>query len=325
LKEACVTNDEPPKNDKPRLVAENDPARIAEHQKQVAADDARDQAAASLATLVANLLRVLAGAGQPYVVPSNLLKASEHYRDAYNTGNRGQMPGLDDLILYHLFREGEERDKPQTEEEWRHWAENNPRRDYEDERGLLLHQLRRHVLREIASTITGSELQIRREEQEIDNVLRRLEEAREHYFNGPRKSPSPYRRSIAEHEIAQLRGVDTELQRNANQGIAKVRDQKPNLNSRQEIADREIENLQAQKRDEMIVGLQPHQWVALHAVHSGEAFDATDAFTFDVLARMTLLERKPGRGKSKRDWQLTEFGALAMSRAPRFVLEPSQQ
>jgi hypothetical protein len=76
----------------------------------------------------------------------------------------------------------------------------------------------------------------------------------------------------------------------------------------------------------MIAGLQRHQWAALHAVHSGEtpAFDATDAFTFDVLARMKLLERKPGRGKSKRDWQLTELGALAMSRAPGFILDPSQ-
>jgi hypothetical protein len=120
---------------------------------------------------------------------------------------------------------------------------------------------------------------------------------------------------------------DIERQRTAKQEIAKVRHRKPNLNSRQEIADREIENLQAQKRDDMIAGLQPHQWAALNAVHSGEnrAFDATDAFTFDVLARMELLERKPGGGKSKRDWQLTELGALAMSRAPRSILDPSQQ
>ena len=322
-----MTNDQPPKDDKLRLVTDNDPALIAEHQKQVAADNARDRAAASLATLVANLLRVLAGAGEPYAVPGNLLKASEHYRDAYNAGNRGQIPGLEDLILYHLFHEGEERGKPQTEEEWRRWAADNPRRDYEEERRSLLHQLRRHILREIASTITGSDLQIRREEREIDNVLRRIEEAREHYFNGPRKPSRPYRRSIAEHEIAKLRGADTELQRIPKQEIAKVRDRKPNLNSRQEIADREIENLQARKRDEMIAGLRSHQWIALHAVHSGEtrAFDATDAFTFDVLARMELLERKPGGGKSKRDWQLTELGALAMSHAPRSNLDSSQQ
>jgi hypothetical protein len=308
-------------------VADNDPARIAERQKQIVADNARDRAAASLETLVANLLRVLAGAGEPYAVPSNLLKASKHYRDAYNAGNRGQMPGLEDLVLYHLFREGEEHEKPQTQEEWRRWAADNPRRDYEEERRSLLHQLRRHVLREIASTITGSDLQIRREEREIDNVLRRVEEARERYFNGP-KNPtiSPYRRSIAEREIAKLRGEDTELQHTAKQEAAKVRQHKPNLNSRQEIADLEIENLQARQRDEMIAGLSPHQWTALHAVHSGEtrSFDATDAFAFDVLARMKLLERKPGRGKTKRDWQLTDLGALAMSRAPAFILDSPQ-
>jgi hypothetical protein len=326
VKESCVTNDEPPKIDKLRLVADNDPARITERQKQVAADDARDQAAASLARLVANLLRVLAGAGEPDAVPDNLLKASGNYRDAFNAGNRGGMPGLEDLNLYRLFREGEERDKPQTEEGWRRWAADDTRRDYEEERRLLLHQLRRHVLREIASTITQSELQIRREEQEIDNVLRRLEEAREHYCNGPKKPPRPYRQSIAEHEIAKLHGADTKLQRTARQEIAKARHQKPNLKSREEIADGEIETLQARKRDEMIAALQPHQWVALHAVHSGEtrAFDAIDAFTFDVLARMKLLKRKPGRGKSKRDWQLTELGALALSRAP-LILNPSQQ
>ena len=322
-----MTNDEPPNGDKIRLVAYNDPTRIAEHQKQVAANDARDRAAESLATLIANLLRVLAGAGEPYSVPANLLKASEHCRDAYDAGNHGRMPGLEDLILYRLFREDEERDTPHTKEEWRRWAADNPRRDYEEERRSLLHQLRRHILREIASTITGSDLQIRREQGEIDDVLRRIEKAREDYFNGSRNPPSAYRRSIAEREIAKLREADTELQRIAKQKSTKVRDRKPNLNSRQEIADREIENLQARKRDEMIAGLRPHQWTALYAVHSGQtqAFDATDNFTFDVLARMALLERKPGRGKSKRDWQLTELGALAMSRAPSFILNSLQQ
>jgi hypothetical protein len=173
-------------------------------------------------------------------------------------------------------------------------------------------------LREIASTITQSDLQIRREEQEIDNVLRQLEQAREHYFNGPPKPPSQYRQSTAEREIAKLRETDTETQRGTRQTIAKTQPPQPNLNPRQEIATREIKVLQARKLDEMIAGLQSHHWAALNAVHSGDdrAFDAADSFTFDVLARMTLLERKPGRGKSKRDWQLTELGALAMSRAP---------
>jgi hypothetical protein len=294
---------------------------------RIAADNARDQAAASLAMLVANLLRVLAGAGEPYALPGSLLKASEHYRDAHNAGKVGQMPGLEDLILYHLFREGEERDKPQTEEEWRRWAADDPRRDFEEERRSLLHQLRRHVLREIASTIMGSELQIRREERQIDDVLRRLEEAREHYLDRPRKPSNQYRRSIAGQEIAKLRGADTKLRRPAKQAIVNVRERNPNPNSRQGIADLEIENLQARKRDELIACLQPHQWAALQAVHSGEirAFDAADAFTFDVLARMKLLERKTGGGKSKRDWQLTEFGVLAMCHAPRFISNPSQQ
>jgi hypothetical protein len=323
LKETFVTkeppgDDDPPKRDKIRLVADNDPASIAERQKQSAADDARDRAATSLATLVANLMRVLAGAGEPYTIPSDLLTASEHYRDSYNAGNRGPMPGLGDLTLYHLFREGEELDRPQTKEEWRLWGADDPRRDYEEERRLLLSQLRVHVLREIASTITGSQLQIRREKQEIDKTLRELEEARERYFNGSRRPPSGYRRSVAEHEIEKLRRADIERQYDARRETANARDQKPNLGSRQQIADSEIKSLQIRKRDEMIASLQAHQWSALRAVQSGEShsFDATDAFTFDVLARMELLERKRGGGKSKRDWQLTELGMLAISRAP---------
>jgi hypothetical protein len=31
---------------------------------------------------------------------------------------------------------------------------------------------------------------------------------------------------------------------------------------------------------------------------------------------MKLLKRKPGGGKSKRDWELTDLGLLALSRDP---------
>ena len=132
------------------------------------------------------------------------------------------MPGLNGLALDHLFRrEGEEWEKPRNKEEWRRWATDDPQRDYEEERRLLLRQLSRHVLREIASTITQSKLQIRREEQEIDGVLQQLEEARERYFNGPRKPPNLYRQSIAKSKIAALREVDTVLQCGAKHAIAK--------------------------------------------------------------------------------------------------------
>jgi hypothetical protein len=311
-----VSNDEPPEKDKLRLVAENDPARIAERQRQAAATVAQDSTAASLAKLIANLLRVLAGGGESYSVPGDLLKTAECLDDAYKAGHRGFMPGLDELTLYKLFEE--EPARPQTEKEWRGWATHDPRRDYDEERHFLLQQLRCHVLREIASTITGSDLQIRREKREIDDLLRRFEDARKQYLNGPRRPPSSYRLSIAESEIQKLRATDSELRRAAKSEPAKVPKQKTDSNARQEIADREIANLQAQKCDEMIVGLRPLQWAALRAVYSGEddTFDTIDSFTFDVLARMELLKRKPGGGKTKRGWQLTQLGTLAMSRAP---------
>jgi hypothetical protein len=229
------------------------------------------------------------------------------------------MPGLANLKLDRLFRSDED-ERPQTEEEWRRWAADDPWRDYQEERCSLLNELRRHILREIASTITSSDLQIRREVREIDDVLRQIEDARKRYFDGPRKPANAYRLSIVEREIAKLHSTQTELQK------APDEDQ-PTPTPRQKVADVEIENLKIRKRDEMIARLQQHQWRALCAVHSGEtgAFEAVDSFTFDVLARMKLLERRPGRGRSKRDWQLTELGALAISRAPGFVLDPSRQ
>jgi hypothetical protein len=313
-----VISDEPPKSDKLQLVADNDPAKIAERQRQLAADKARRQAAASVAALVTNLLRVLAGAGESYAVPSDLIKAAQHYLDAQNAGHRGEMPGLANLMLDRLFKSDED-ERPQTEEQWRRWAADDPWRDYQEERRSLLNELRRHILREIASTITSSDLQIRRETREIDDVLRQIEDARKRYFDGPRKPANAYRRSIVEREIAKLHSTQAELQRTP--------DEQPNPTPRQKVADIEIENLKIQKRDEMIARLQQHQWRALYAVHSGEtgAFEAVDSFTFDVLARMNLLERRPGRGKSKRDWQLTKLGAMAMSRAPGFILDPSRQ
>jgi hypothetical protein len=183
-----------------------------------------------------------------------------------------------------------------------------------------LNELRRHILREIASTITSSDLQIRREAREIDDVLQQIEDAQKRYFDGPRKPANVYRRSIVEREIAKLHSTQRELQKTPDE-------EQPNPTPRQKVADIEIESLKIQKRDEMIARLQQHQWRALYAVHSGEtgAFEAVDSFTFDVLARMNLLERRPGRGKSKRDWQLTKLGALAMSRAPSFILYPSRQ
>jgi hypothetical protein len=316
-------DDEPPKNEKLRLVADNDPARISERQKQAAADRMRDLAADSLSELVANFLRVLAGAGRPFALPRDLLTAAEHYHQAYEAGIRSHLPGLEDLMLDHLFRH--ERGRPQTEEEWRNWAADDPERDYNDLRRTLLQRLRRHVLREIASTITGSDLQIRREQQEIEDVLRQIEEARERYFNRPRP-PNHYRRSIADLQITKLKEAKNEPRRSYRQRTAGTGNERSNPHSRQETANRKIENLRVQKQDEMIARLQRHQWIALYAVHSGEvrAFDATDSFTFDVLARKKLLERKPGRGKTKRDWQLTELGALAMSRAPTSILDSSQ-
>jgi hypothetical protein len=69
-----------------------------------------------MAALVTNLLRVFAGAGEAYAVPTNLIKAAQHYLDAQNAGHRGEMPGLRNLMLDSLFKSDED-ERPQTEEQ----------------------------------------------------------------------------------------------------------------------------------------------------------------------------------------------------------------
>ena len=58
-----------------RLVADNDPSQIAKNAAEVAANAAKLEATQALAQLVSNLLRVIAGAGQPDRMIPDLQKA----------------------------------------------------------------------------------------------------------------------------------------------------------------------------------------------------------------------------------------------------------
>ncbi|CAN5142822.1 hypothetical protein BH10PSE10_BH10PSE10_04720 [soil metagenome] len=273
-----------------RLVVKNDPAQLMTSIAQADDDRRRHGAALALQRLVANLLRVIAGAGEPHRLPRDFHDTFASWADFSNAHQySGEIPGVDELRIDRLFPDDDE--SPQTEEEWRRWAEPDPLHDYQQVRRLIIHRLRRNMLREVAETIAGNDMQIRRNERDIEQSLDQLETALDKYRKESKKppKPNPINQKIAEDAIAKLRADKRE----------------------KEIADREAQ------RDKMIANLAAHQWTALRAVRSGDPadFERNDAFTFEVLGGMKLLKRKPGSGKSKRDWELTDLGMLALSRA----------
>jgi hypothetical protein len=280
-----------PENSKIRLVVENNPSQIAVGRARTNDEHQRDVAARELRKLAANLLRVIAGAGDAGRLPHDLRDAFAAWTEFAKVGHNqlATTPDAFELTIDHLFPADKE---PQTEEEWRRWAGANPLRDYRDVREWIMRDLRRSVLREVAETIAGNDMQIRRNQQDIEKLLDRLEEALNKYQKDSKRPPKP-------NSIRQQR---------ANNAIAKHRADK----QEKEIADRES------ARDKMIASLAVHQWTALRAVRSGDPadFESNDAFTFQVLGSMKLLKRKPGGGKSKRDWELTDLAVLALSRDP---------
>jgi hypothetical protein len=278
-------------NSKIKLVVKNDTAQLMTNLAQ--ADDDRRRYAAGLALqrLVANLLRVIAGAGEPHRLSRDFHDTFASWGDFSNTQQHsGEIPGIDELRIDRLFSDDDE--SPQTEEEWRRWAEPDPLHDYRLVRRWIIHRLRRNIFREVAETIAGNDMQIRRNERDIEQSLDELEAAHDKYRKESKKppKPNPLSQKMAEEAIVKLRAEKRE----------------------KEIADREVQ------RDKMIANLAAHQLAALRAVRSGDPadFERNDAFTFEVLGGMKLLKRKPGSGKSKRDWELTDLGKLALSRTP---------
>lgn len=261
-------------NDKIRLVAKNDPA-------QIATEYAHQKAESAMTNFVANLLRVIAGAGQPDAVITNMhdtLAAWLEFDKAAGWHQPTPMPSLPTLDA--LFEPTAT--APQTEDQWRQWATDDPMREFHDERDRIVRVLRTAVLREIAGKMTGHPFHVSTYGGQITQAMR------------------DYQR--------------------AHETLAASRDRPPRpAPYRQQIAADAIDKLREQARDDMIAGLRTDQFAALRAVQSGapEGFNAFDAFTFDVLGRMGLLRRKPDSRKSKRDWELTDLGTLALSREPR--------
>jgi hypothetical protein len=288
-----------------RLVAENDPAEIATKYARADNDRRRDHAARALRTLAVNLLRVIAGAGAPDRLPRDLRDASVAWAEFAKSNQLAATPGVDELTINHLFADREP--EPQTEDQWEWWARTDPQHDYVRQREWAMRELRRSVLREIAAVIDGSQVQISRRESDVQTALDQLQRARDEYFKEQRRQPK------ADAVMANQRRPGK-----ADRTISHVRVTQPKSDpTRQVKAEEEIAKLREGKRDRLIANLEAHQWTALRAVRSGDPadFEYNDAFTFEVLGSMKLLKRKPS-GKTKRDWELTDLGVLALSRDP---------
>ncbi len=266
-------------NDKTlRLVSSRDDKTVAEVGAKSDADYEHQLAAQAMETLVVNLLRVIAGAGQPYKVIREMHDAfvawQEWYKAAEAVGQpKHDTPGL--FTLDDLFTERHW--EPQTEAEWDQWlASDSAPDDYAAERHLLLDHLRTAVLREIASKVTGHPA-LPKHAQEVTDAMAEYGKLRERYR-------APRLRRLNEWDV----------DRHA----------------------RAVARLREKARDDMIAGLRDEQVAALAAVGAGvpDGFEPFDAFMFDVLGRMGLLQRKPNGRKSKRDWDLSEAGRLALER-----------
>jgi hypothetical protein len=282
----------------PKLVSENSPEKVKLLRKREAADRAAAEARQRVRVLVANILRIIAGAGEPVSTAVQMHDALKAYLDWSKAAEEATGCGINDdqeiwspLRLDSLFPH-EHRD-PQTEEEWQEWALENPQRDYIRERDRQMDRIRQIVLREIAAEMAGIEMHSRKYNGDYRDAINRICDEHEKYrkTQGKPVKSNPTRVQFAEQAIAGLR------EREQQKAAASA----------------------AERREKMVANLQEHQVRGLRAVLDGseEALAQTDAFTLDVLGGMGLLQRIKGVPKSKRAWQVTELGRRAVDHHKR--------
>jgi hypothetical protein len=282
-----------PKKQGPKLVSESSPEKIELLRKREAADRAATEARQRVRVLVANILRIIAGAGEPGSAALQIHDALKAYLDWLKAAEDATGHSIHDgreiwsqLTLDSIFPCAHH--SAQTEEEWREWALEDPHREYIRERDRQMDHIRQIVLREIAAEIAGVDVQSRKYNGDYQQAILGICEVREKYrkAQGNPVKPNPARVQHAEQAIADLR----------------ARQQK------------EAAAADAERREKMIANLHEHQVRGLRAVLDGseEALAQTDAFTLDVLGSMGLLQRLKGVPKNKRAWQVTELGRSAV-------------
>jgi hypothetical protein len=263
------------------VVAENSSATI---EKQRALNELRRanfQAAEAIKQLSINLLRVIAGAGEPWNLLRNIDDARTSCVDyliaADKLGQPANLP-TEALELSRLFLSQDKETEPTTEEGWRRWASpSDPHEEYFEHIKRAKVELRRAALRQVAAVLSKNEKRephLRAHGGNLDEIIQDIIDAErqlDSQNSRPRGSSRPERLAIANGKIAALR-----------------RD----------------------KRVQQIKSLPAHQIAGLIAVEAGTA-ELTDGFTLDTLGRMELLMRLKGN-KSKSAWQLTDDGRLAI-------------
>jgi hypothetical protein len=111
--------------------------------------------------MAVNLLRVIAGAGESWALMQHIDEARTAYLGYLSDAKQAGYP-TDPLIggldLDHLFSSRHREVEPTTEEEWRRWAQpSDPREEYFESNARAKLELRRAVLRQVASVLSSGE------------------------------------------------------------------------------------------------------------------------------------------------------------------------
>jgi hypothetical protein len=237
-----------PKKEGPKLVSENSPEQIELLRKREATDRATVEARQRLRVLVANILRIIAGAGERASIALQMHDALKTYLDWSKAAEETTGLSINDdheiwspLTLDSVFPH--EHHSPQTEEEWQDWALENPHREYIRERDRQMNRIRQIVLREIAAEIAGIDVQSRKYNGDYHDAIHHICNTHEEYrkTQGKPVKPNLTRVQFAEQAIAGLR--EREQQKAAAAAT--------------------------ERRERMIANLQEHQVRALRAVLDG--------------------------------------------------------
>jgi hypothetical protein len=262
------------------LVADNLSAALKKHCAQQELERYELQATDAIRQLAINLLRIIAGAGEPWSLLRNIDDARTAYIDYLQAAKEVDHPVAlltREIDLDHLFSRQFRENEPTTEEDWLHWAQpSDPYEEYSKSNERAKVELRRAALRQVALALSSGETDphLKAHGGNLDEILRRM--------------------------FDEEKQIEQERLKPAREGDSK----------RQAIAQRKIAELRRENRMRQLKSLPPHQVVALRKVQVG-AVEQTDRFTLDVLGSMNLLVRPKG-SKKKSDWQLTEEGLLAL-------------
>ena len=263
------------------LVADNSPGAVEQRRAQQEAERSESRATDAIRRLAINLLRIIAGAGEPGALLRDIDEARTAYLDYLSAGEKAGYPDESPtgrLHLDHLFSwEGREHE-PVTEEDWRRWAQpSNPHEEYLKDKARAKLELRRAALRQVASVLSSGasrEPRLKAHGGDFEEIIRSIVAAERRLQQQkllPPRQPDPERRAIAERKTADLR---------------------------------------REQRIHQLKSLPAHQIAGLRAVEAGTV-DQIDGFTLDVLGRTTLLTRPKG-SKAKSAWVLTDDGRLAL-------------